>query len=59
MPNYLRQIHVINITFFNMCMFILQMAVQVCGHGPLIFEVQTGLNHSGRENPYNYYTVNW
>lgn len=42
-----------------MCMFILQMAVQVCGHGPLIFEVQTGLNHSGRENPYNYYTVNW
>uniref|UniRef100_K1PLY5 Uncharacterized protein n=1 Tax=Magallana gigas TaxID=29159 RepID=K1PLY5_MAGGI len=33
------------------------MAVQVCGHGPLIFEVQTGLNHSGRENPYNYYTV--
>lgn len=36
-----------------------KMAVQVCGHGPLIFEVQTGLNHSGRENPYNYYTVNW
>lgn len=36
-----------------------KMAVQVCGHGPLIFEVQTGPNHSGRENPYSYYTVDW
>ncbi|XP_062598599.1 uncharacterized protein LOC134260031 [Saccostrea cucullata] len=36
-----------------------QMSVQVCGHGPLIFNIHTGAGSQGRENANNYYTVNW
>ncbi|XP_048779907.1 uncharacterized protein LOC125683126 isoform X2 [Ostrea edulis] len=36
-----------------------QMSVQICGHGPKIFDVEAGSTHGSRENGNNYYTINW
>ncbi|XP_061171771.1 uncharacterized protein LOC133181249 [Saccostrea echinata] len=36
-----------------------QMSIQVCGHGPLIFNVHAGPGNQGRENANNYYTIDW